>query len=198
MAFGGVLIGNSMATEVESATPTRRAFTPPIGKSMSPIPTPTALRIGTRRLAAAEWEMKLDIAYPRRPERRRIMSGLNDANGIACTRFSARPVLFNAIPRAKPPATIQRTLHSTFLRSSLVMTPVAQNTPTGIIATTLALTPVYLSKTHMRIVTANVTHTIYVLVSGFLVFSILSSILSDVNGKSLRRRNHANRSITIT
>ena len=47
-------------------------------------------------------------------------------------------------------------------------------------------------------VTAKVTHTIYVLVSGFFVFSILSSILSVVNGKIFIRTTQAMRRMTMT
>ena len=60
-ALGGVDIGNSIANEVHNVAPTISILIPPTGSRASPIPTPTALRIGTIRLAAAVFEMKLEM-----------------------------------------------------------------------------------------------------------------------------------------
>ena len=60
-AFGGVLIGKSIASDVQRTAPMSRVLDPPRGSRVSPMPTPTAQRIGTMRLAAAVFDMKLDM-----------------------------------------------------------------------------------------------------------------------------------------
>ena len=77
-------------------------------------------------------------------------------NGIASIMCLASPVSCKATPSAKPPATIQSTLPLISSRSRLVITPVIQNTATGIMATTLELTPVTLSNIHNTTVMAKV------------------------------------------
>ena len=57
-ALGGVLIGNSIANDVQSTAPMTRVFAPPTGSRVSPIPTATAQRIGTIRLAEAVLEYR--------------------------------------------------------------------------------------------------------------------------------------------
>ena len=62
MAFGGVLMGSTMALLAATAIPTSTTVVPPIAASESPMPAHTVERIGTRRLAVAELLMKLDSA----------------------------------------------------------------------------------------------------------------------------------------
>ncbi len=159
IAFGGVDIGRSIATEVENASPISSACTPPKGSSSVAMAPPMTAMIGQRRFAAEECERKLDIAYPMIPVATITMKGDICANGMAVTSVLARPVFIRPTPRASPPATIQSTDHSISERSFLPITPVAANTAKGIRATILELRPVSDSVTHRRIVTAKVTYT---------------------------------------
>ena len=66
MAFGGVEIGNSMAMEAHTATKMIMAEVPPMARNSallaaagSAMPLATTIRIGIRRAAVAELEMKL-------------------------------------------------------------------------------------------------------------------------------------------
>jgi hypothetical protein len=61
-AFGGVDTGRHMATDAAIAIPTIIAGTPPraMKSGLSFIAVPTTTRIGTTRLADAEFEMKLE------------------------------------------------------------------------------------------------------------------------------------------
>ena len=64
MAFGGVEIGNSIASEQVTATVTISVAAPPIPSKpgVPAIPVATAARIGMSRAEAAEWEMKFESA----------------------------------------------------------------------------------------------------------------------------------------
>ena len=61
-AFGGVLTGRHIAREAQIATPMIIAGTPPSASKVSfpAIALPTIIRIGTTRLADAEFEMKFE------------------------------------------------------------------------------------------------------------------------------------------
>ena len=111
------------------------------------------------RFAAAEFEMKFERIQQIRPPVIITTTMFQDANGTALIRAAASPVRLRAVPRAKPPATIQSTLQSISLRSSFENTPVAVNTANGIRATMLALIPSHPSSIQRRIVTTNVIPT---------------------------------------
>ena len=159
MAFGGVEIGSDIAQEAATATPMRIVWVPPIEVNLSPIPEHTTVRIGMSRAAVAVFEIKLLRMKQTNPETTIITNGLNSANGMLFTAFSAKPVPFMARPRAKPPATIQMTAQSISFRSLAVTTPVKAKTAIGSIATVLALTPSCLPHTQRRMVRKNVAPT---------------------------------------
>ncbi len=71
----------------------------------------------------------------------RITTGFQAPNGILLMAFSAKPVPFIALPKAKPPATIQMTDQSISCKSFAVITPQNANTAIGSIATVFALMP---------------------------------------------------------
>ena len=102
MAFGGVEIGRVMASEAAIAVAQSKVFTPPISTRASPMPTPTAQRIGMRRAAVAELLMKLESSQQMRPEEMSTTSGLQVLNGIEVTRSLAKPDLLKPRPSAKP------------------------------------------------------------------------------------------------
>ena len=106
------------------------------------------------------------------------------AKGIVLMSVVARPVWLRAVPRAKPPATIQRTAQLICSRCLAFRIPVAENTANGIIATILELTLNRLSPTQRMIVRANVTQTTYFWKGVVLIGapSILSSIDLALNG----------------
>ena len=164
-AFGGVEIGRIMARDAHIATPTINDLRPPramndslaVGSSRSAVPT--TARIGTMRLAAAEFEMKFERSQQMRPPATITTRIFHDAKGTALIRADARPVLLRAVPRAKPPATIQSTLQSISLRSSLENTPVAVNTANGMRATMFALTLKMASPIQRMMVRAKVMET---------------------------------------
>ena len=112
-------------------------------------------------------------------------------NGIASIICLASPVSCKATPKAKPPATIHSTLQLISSRSRLVMTPVTQNTATGIIATTLEFTPVTLSNIHSTTVMAKVIYTTIERQSFFASPSIFSSMVFCLKGNRRKRINHA-------
>ena len=67
IALGGVEMGNSMAMEAHTAMNTIMAWVPPIARNWalfaaagSAMPLATTMRIGMRRAAVAELEMKLE------------------------------------------------------------------------------------------------------------------------------------------
>ena len=91
---------------------------------------------------------------------KRIIKGFHAPKGILLIAFSARPVPFIALPRAKPPATIQITDQSISCRSFAVMTLVMANTAIGSMATVFALMPNrFLPATHRKIVRIKVAAT---------------------------------------
>ena len=94
-----------------------------------------------------------------RPDTIRITIGLQLPNGMLAIAAVARPEPFMPKPRANPPATIQMTDQLICCKSLAVITPVTAKTAIGISATVLASTPVTLSRSHIRIVTAKVMHT---------------------------------------
>lgn len=61
-AFGGVLIGRTIAKEEPIATPISKVETPPIGANCSSIPVPAVPKMGTNKAAVAVCEMKFAIA----------------------------------------------------------------------------------------------------------------------------------------
>ena len=86
MAFGGVEMGSVIASEAAIAVPKRRQRSPPISRSLSPIPTPTAQRIGMRRAAVAELEMKLERVQQMIPAMMSTTNGDHEPNGMEVTR----------------------------------------------------------------------------------------------------------------
>lgn len=98
MAFGGVEIGSDIAQEAATATPMRIVWVPPIEVNLSPIPEHTTVRIGMSRAAVAVFEIKLLSMKQTNPEITIITNGLNSANGMLFTAFSAKPVPFMARP----------------------------------------------------------------------------------------------------
>ena len=140
MALGGVEIGKVMANEAAIAVTKRRARIPPTATRVSPIPIPTAQRIGIMRAAVAELEIKLLRVQQTRPAAMRTTIGDQLPNGMEVTMSLAKPDLLKPRPRAKPPATIQRTDQLIFSRSFLLNIPVTLSSMIGTRATTLALT----------------------------------------------------------
>ena len=159
MALGGVEIGNDIAQLAETAIPMSTVEVPPMMSSESPIPLQTTERIGISKAAVAVFEMKFDKAKHTKPLITRMTIGLSEPKGILLIAFSAKPVPFIAIPRAKPPATIQITAQSIFCKSLAVITPVNANTAIGSMAVVLALIPNCLPNTQRMIVAAKVIAT---------------------------------------
>ena len=61
-AFGGVLIGKTIANEEPIATPINKVATPPNGANCPLIAVPAVPKIGTNNAAVAVWEIKFAIA----------------------------------------------------------------------------------------------------------------------------------------
>ena len=100
-----------------------------------------------------------------------------EPKGIALMRTSARPVPWSAVPRAKPPATSQRTVQLISLMSSLVKMPVQVRTASGMRATMLELMPVSCSVAHRRMVPAKVIHTTVVFQSFLRLLSGMRRVI---------------------
>ena len=139
------------------------------------------------------------MAYPTIPETMMTTSAGIEANGMVSTRTCARPVFIRAVPRARPPATIQSTSQLISLKSFLEKTPVATKIAKGMRATSLELSPVIFSgMSQSTMVITKVAATTQKWKS-FLRSALISSLISlALKGKNKSRKNQAISSITIT
>ena len=126
--------------------------------------------------------MKLDRIQPIKPATISTMMADHDSNGTASTITDAKPVLFKAVPKAKPPATIHSTCQSTFAKSSLVKIPSTAKIANGNKAMMFEFSLVNSPVIHSKIVPRNTNVTTQKCQSFLASPSILISIFVALNG----------------
>ena len=98
MALGGVEIGSVIASDAAMAVPKSSVLSPPTARRVSPMPEPTAQRIGMSRAAVAELEMKLESSQQMVPAEMSTTRGDHEPNGMEWTRSVASPDLLKPRP----------------------------------------------------------------------------------------------------